>query len=427
MTAFVQRDDEARSPVPDLLPRLLAGLAPGRERLSLDGHRAVHGPLPPVRSTELIDAVDQSGLRGRGGADFPTALKLRAVAARRRGRSVVLVNGSETEPLSRKDRLLLAALPHLVLDGATLAAAAVGARRILIRLPEDRALTRSVEAALSERSEAGLDVSVVPGPGGYVSGEESAAVSFVQGGRPVPQFTPPRPYERGVDGRPTFVSNPETLAQLALVARHGPQWFRRLGTDADPGSVLVTIAGAVERPGVYEMAFGTPMQTLLRSAGGELEPLQALLIGGYFGTWIDARRGLGLRLARAELQAEGCGLGSGVIFALGRSACGVHESARLVKWLAAQSARQCGPCSHGLRAIADTMSVLADGAASLREASRVASVAAEIRGRGACHHPDGVGRLAMSALEVFGTGDGHRASHCPGTHSGLALPRMAAA
>ncbi len=411
------------APPAGALPRLLAGLGPDRRALGLADHLAMHGPLPELAGEELISAVQRSGLRGRGGADFPTAVKLRAVAARRRRRgAVVLVNGSETEPVSRKDRLLLASLPHLVLDGAVLAARAVGGRRVILRLPDDEAVVAAVRAAIAERPMPRLDVALVVGPRAYVSGEESAVVNFTETGRALPRFTPPRPDERGVDGAPTLVTNPETLAQLALVARHGPEWFRGLGTAADPGSVLVTIAGAVARPGVYELAFGTPMRTLLAAAGGPEEPLQALLVGGYFGTWISAGAGLELRLARTELEAAGCALGSGVIFALGASACGRHEAARLVEWLAGQSAGQCGPCVHGLAAISDAVSALADGTAHPVEADRVAHWVREIRGRGACHHPDGVGRLALSALRAFGTGDGHPAGRCPGRPAGLPLP-----
>ena len=166
---------------------------------------------------------------------------------------------------------------------------------------------------------------------------------------------PPRPYERGYRGRPTLIQNPETLAQIALVARYGDSWYRELGTDADPGSALVTISGAVAAPGVYELAFGTAMTDLLGAAGGSTEPLQALLVGGYLRYLGGLLRALRLRLAREDLRSVGCSLGSGVLIALGESSCGLHESARVIDYLAAQSAGQCGPCVFGLRAIADCL------------------------------------------------------------------------
>jgi NADH:ubiquinone oxidoreductase subunit F (NADH-binding) len=204
------------------------------------------------------------------------------------------------------------------------------------------------------------------------------------------------------------------------VARHGPQWYRELGTHADPGSALVTISGAVRHPGVYELAFGTRMDDLLDAAGGPLEPLQALLIGGYFGTWVETPRALPLRLARDDLHRVGCSLGAGVVIALGESACGLHETARIVDYLAAESAGQCGPCVHGLASIAETFAAVVDGLAHPRECERVRRWCTEIRGRGACHHPNGAVRFLESGLRVFGSRlDAHRSGRCHARPAGL--------
>lgn len=393
------------------LPRLLAGLDSAGTALTLDRHADVHGPLPQLSAHELIEVVERSGLRGRGGADFPAARKLRAVAERRRDATVV-VNGSETEPASAKDRLLLERMPHLVLDGAELAAAAVGAREVVVKVGAHAVdAQRALQAAIGVRGHGRLSFDLVIGPDGYVTGEESAVMNFLNHGKSLPTFVPPRPFERGYRGRPTLVQNPETLAQIALVARYGDFWYRELGTAADPGSALVTISGAVAAPGVYELAFGTPMTDLLDAAGGSTEPLQALLVGGYFGTWVESARALRLRLAREELRSVGCSLGSGVLIALGESSCGMHESARVIDYLAAQSAGQCGPCVHGLRAIADSFSALADSTAHRFERERLLRWANEIPGRGACHHPDGAVRFVQSALRVFG---GELKAHYPG-------------
>lgn len=231
------------------LPRLLAGLRPDGAAMTLSDHERVHGPLPRLAPVEIIDRAERSGLRGRGGADFSTARKLRAVAERRRATAVV-VNGSETEPASRKDRLLLSRLPHMVLDGAVLAAEAISAREVVVKVGEAQATTlAALEGAIAMRRGDRVAINLVTGPEGYVTGEESAVISWLNGGQPKPAFVPPRPYERGYRRRPTLISNPETLAQLALIARFGDEWFRGLGTDADPGSALVTISGAVASPG----------------------------------------------------------------------------------------------------------------------------------------------------------------------------------
>jgi NADH:ubiquinone oxidoreductase subunit F (NADH-binding) len=204
------------------------------------------------------------------------------------------------------------------------------------------------------------------------------------------------------------------------VARFGEHWYRELGTTADPGSALVTISGAVTAPGVYELAFGTSMSDLIDAAGGEVEPLRALLVGGYFGTWVDASRAMNLRLAREDLRSVGCSLGSGVLIALGESSCGLHESARVIEYLARQSAGQCGPCVYGLRAIADSVAAIADGVAGARELERVGRWSSEIRGRGACHHPDGATRFVASALSVFAEEiEWHRHERCGARPAGL--------
>jgi NADH:ubiquinone oxidoreductase subunit F (NADH-binding) len=413
---------------PHGLPRLLAGLDPAGVAMTLADHERQHGPLPRVAARELIVAVERSGLRGRGGADFPTARKLRAVAERRRAIAVV-VNGSETEPASDKDRLLLSRLPHLVLDGAVLAARAVGAREVIVKVNE-RATPqlRALEGAISVRSGDGVSLHLAAGPDGYVMGEESAVLHYLNGGPAAPTFVPPRPFERGYRGRPTLVQNPETLAQIALVARYGDAWYRELGTETDPGSVLVTISGAVSAPGVYELAFGTPMSDLLAAAGGSTEPLQAFLVGGYFGTWVESARALRLRLARQDLRSVGCSLGSGVLVALGESACGLHESARVINYLARQSSGQCGPCVHGLRAIADAVEALARGIAHERERDRVLRWCAEVNGRGACHHPNGAVRFVQSALAVFADEiEWHRTGRCDAPLAGLPVGAVGAA
>ncbi len=407
---------------PTGLPRLLEGLGPAGATVTLAEHHAVHGRLPRIAGPELIDLIHRSGLRGRGGADFPTATKLRSVAERR-GVSAVVVNGSETEPASAKDRLLLSRLPHLVLDGAVLAARAVGAGEVIVKVGESTpAVIAALEGAVAVREDEKLIFSVVAGPEGYVTGEETAVLQFLSRGVAKPTFVPPRPYERGLGGRPTLIQNAETCAQIALIARFGSAWFRELGSQADPGSALVTISGAVATPGVYELAFGTPMPDLIAAAGGPSEPTQALLVGGYFGTWVTAERALKLRLSREDLRGVGCALGSGVLIALGESGCGLHESALVADYLANQSAGQCGPCVHGLAAIADTMAALADGTAGSQDLARLRRWTAEIRGRGACHHPDGAARFVESTLSVFGDElDQHRRGPCSARPAGLPL------
>lgn len=403
---------------PTALPRLLAGAGAGHGA-SLETHVAHHGlPSLAVDPAGLTAAVEESGLHGRGGAAFPTATKLHAVARSRR-RAVVVANGAEGEPASEKDAVLLAHAPHLVLDGTQLAARAVRAREAIVCVKSGAgAAQRAVEVALAERERAGRDTvptRLVAVHDGYVSGEESALVHQLNGGPPQPTFTPPRPFERGVGGRPTLVQNVETLAHVALIARHGAGWFRALGTEAEPGTALVTLSGAVERPGVREIALGTSLETLVGHGGGDLASARAVLLGGYFGAFVPGPAARGLRLDAAHLRPHGASLGAGVVAVLPADACVVAETARLVSWLARQSARQCGPCLYGLAAIADLLRGLVDGrAARARQQAhhRGRAVAedpvaclrrwsGDVEGRGACRHPDGVVRLVRSALAGF--------------------------
>ena len=388
------------------LPRLLLGGPDSARPMPLAEHLDRHGGFL-LRGfgggggpTMLIDAVERAGLTGHGGAGFPTARKMRAVAGRRR--PVMVVNAAEGEPASRKDAVLMRTRPHLVLDGAVLAADAVGAREVIVAVHPGLS---SVQAAISERQAAGMDttisITVVQVPAAYVASEESALVRFLSGAPALPTFTPPRPYERGVNGRSTLVQNAETLAHLALIARYGDQWFRSVGTPTAPGSLLMTVAGAVQRPGVYELAFGVPLSAAFDAAGGLTEPVQAVLVGGYFGAWLPAETALSVRLTPADLVAAGAALGAGVLLALPESACGLAESQRVASWLAGQSAGQCGPCTLGLPAIAEDLAVLSRSGNTANVRNRLERRLRLVEGRGACHHPDGTARFVASTLQTF--------------------------
>lgn len=387
---------------------LLGGYRTLGRPVALEDHLRMRGPLPRVAGARgrdrLIQVIDDAGLTGRGGAAFPTARKLRTVAAARR-RPVVVVNGGEGEPASGKDRLLLTADPHLVLDGAALAAAALGAREIIVAVHEGGQPLSALDWALTQRRRAGLDAipaRVTALPGRYVASEESALVNWINAGDARPTATPPRPYERGVAGRPTLISNAETYAHLSLIARYGPGWFRSHGTRDAPGTALFTIGGAVGHPGVVEAPLGTPVSELLRLAGSPSEPVQAVLTGGYGGAWLPATH-LGTPATPAAFTEAGAVLGAGILLALPVRSCAIAESARVLRWLAAQNAGQCGPCMFGLPAIAADFTAIAGGRAEPDVYHRLGKRLAVVTGRGACRHPDGAVRFARSALHVFHT------------------------
>lgn len=374
------------------------------QREDLGAHVARFGPLQH-QDGDLIAELDQSGLRGRGGAGFPTAAKWRAVREHRAStdRAVVVANGCESEPASLKDRTLLALRPHLVLDGLELAAEAVGATAAILYISRaERALERSLRAAIGERGRRPrIRTELFTGPARYVAGEETAIVARLNGRPAKPRVVPPRPYADGVWGCATLIHNVETLAHVALIARHGAGWFRSAGTPGSPGTALVTVAGAVRRPGVLEVAFDETVEGIVERAGGAIEAPQALLIGGYFGRWAAADRVWRVAVESRSLRALGLSLGTGVIAVLPASGCGVFESDRVAAFLAAQSSGQCGPCVHGLASLAEVFHAVATGRAREQDLERLARWTQDIRGRGACRHPDGATLFMASALQVF--------------------------
>ena len=238
--------------------RLLAGVAT-RIAPTYDQHLALHGPLDP--RGDLTDELDRAGLRGRGGAAFPTGTKLRAVAEAG-GRPLVVANAVEGEPVSGKDRALLRVAPHLVLDGAVAACRALGARDAIVAIGDRTGRERAmVEAAIAQRGrkDGRVTLRTAAVESRFVAGEETALVRALGGREAKPSLKPPYPFERGLDGAPTLVANAETLAHVALIARFGAGWFRSAGTSESPGTALVTIGGAVVQPGVHEIELGTTL------------------------------------------------------------------------------------------------------------------------------------------------------------------------
>ena len=429
MTITDVTSDTARPAVSPFAPRILAAWHQ-IGRADLGTHLFVHGPLPlprrghPQFVARLVEEVRDSGLTGRGGAGFPAARKWDSV--RSSGHPLLVVNAMEGEPASSKDRALLSGAPHLVLDGAQLTAAAVGAREIVLCVADDKPeAAHSVQLALDEHASPGLGgvpVKVLRPPGAYVSGEESALVGWIAGGAAMPAFRKQKGTALRVRRRPTLVHNAETLAHVALIARHGSEWFRAVGLPDAPGTSLVSASGALERPGVYEVELGTPVGRILEGAGLS-ESLAGVLVGGYGGTWLHPDL-LDTPYAPGPLAAAGSAMGAGVLAAVGVSSCGVAETARIATYMAGESAGQCGPCVFGLPAIAGDLVHLADGEANRPALERLRMRLDVVAGRGACRHPDGVVRLVRSALQVFASDFAEHARHrpCQGSKRRPVLP-----
>jgi NADH:ubiquinone oxidoreductase subunit F (NADH-binding) len=395
--------------------RLMAGPSPASGYEKLDDHRRRLGERP-AGGEWLLDVLAQSGLKGRGGAWFPTARKWAGVAEHSDGHAVVVVNGSEGEPLSAKDRVLQTLRPHLVLDGAVLAAETLRADDIVIYLSRAATTTeRIIQQALKERVRAGLNeppIRIEKCAHRYIAGESSAVINRVSGGLAKPMFTLKRSAEKGVNDQPTLIQNAETIAHAAMIARYGSEWYRRLGTESCPGTGLMTLRGNVKRPGVYEVDLGSTLGGVLDATGGTVTPPAGALLGGYFGTWLAPETLRHLPLDAEKLKKEHkASFGCGILAVLPEGGCAIVESTRVLTYLAAETAGQCGPCVNGLAALSETMERIAASQPEPDDYQRVTRWIDMVRGRGACHHPDGaVGQLS-SALTVFKT---HLAYHLEG-------------
>jgi len=383
---------------PDCAPRLLRTGAVGTEAYA---EYADAGGYHPIEDTDtLLEQVDLSGLLGRGGAAFPLATKLRSVREAAR-EAVVVANGEEGEPASIKDRWLLRHRPHLVLDGLRLATAITGARRAYVYV-SDRLSAEAVAGALSELKPdvfAGATVEVVTVEPGYVAGEETAAVRHINGGPAKPTDKPPRPFEEGVAGLPTMVSNVETLAHLPYIHRHGAQEFRAVGTPMSPGTFLATVTGANKPPTLYEIPHGAAFSELLKVHGVATESVRGALMGGYFAGLVNTDI-LDATLDHESIRRLGSGLGCGAISIL-TDDCPVAVAASVMAYFDRENAGQCGSCFNGTAAMAAVTSALRDGVATDEDVARLQRWSVVLRGRGACGTLDGATNIAASLLRQF--------------------------
>ncbi|WP_269936604.1 NADH-ubiquinone oxidoreductase-F iron-sulfur binding region domain-containing protein [Arthrobacter sp. HY1533] len=364
----------------------------------LASHALAFGPVPLDRvDYSFISVVEASGLTGRGGAAFSSWRKMAATGQARGGRAAgpaVVANGAEGEPLSFKDKALLAHSPHLVIDGLLVAGRALQAP--LMYIYATPAVLPVVGAAVAARGDA-RRIKVVPAPETFIAGQASAVVNSISTGIALPTDRRLRLGESGVKGRPTLVFNVETLAHIALIARHGAARFRSVGSDRDPGTRLVSLSGSCADQ-VLEVEGDASLARILSTAGVDLAEVQAVLVGGYHGRWV---RPLDYRLSPAGPESHVVRPGAGVIHVLPATGCGLEATARIVRYLAAQSARQCGPCMFGLPAMSRVLDAIACGEQDPGLPGELARLGHLVGGRGACHHPDGTARLVGSALETF--------------------------
>lgn len=372
----------------------------GAARQDLAAHRATFGPRLSHLGRlgeDLLAAMGTVHLTGRGGGHFPAAAKWRSVLAHGPGGTVV-ANGAEGEPGCAKDAVLLQVRPHLVLDGLVAAAELLGAAGGVVWIHDGAWQTaRSITRALAERvaaGEADLPIRVISAPDRYLSGEATGIIRTLEGGPTLPRWVadPARPWSEGE--RPVLVNNAETMARAGLLSH--------VGVDGYAPTSLLTVINDTYRAVVEvgpEETFDDVVTTTWRSPDGH--PPQAVLLGGYGGSWVPWERIAHLPVDNAALREHGLSIGAGLVGPLPADVCGIEESARLLRYLAGQSARQCGPCLFGLAATASLLDDLTAGRLSRSGRSTLDRYVGEISGRGACRHPDGALRMLVSGLDVF--------------------------
>ena len=367
-------------------PALLSGIDDGP---SLAAHRRQYGDLPAINLEALLMATDRLRMRGRGGAAFPFAIKLRAASEGKR--PVVVVNLSEGEPASAKDSALALTRPHLILDGAMATARALGATDVHVILPGDRpAVVDAVNSALDERSDWATVHTHNAAPR-FVAGQARAVLELMAGRQNLPVTAWSPEAISGHKGRPTLLSNAETWAQIGRLVLVDEVDYARFGTESEPGTTLLTLTGH-GTPEVMEVAFGTRLRDVLPTESRG----RPALIGGFHGAWAPWGMLASVRISVDGMKSLGVPLGAGVV--VSTPECPVVFTTKIVDYLAGQSAGRCGPCFNGLPALAAALGAVADGHGGT---ARVEELAGLVVRRGACAHPDGTVRLVRSLLSAF--------------------------
>ncbi len=386
------------------------------EYIAQGGYEALGRAVTELRPEDVIELVKRSGLRGRGGAGFPTGIKWSAVRSAPPGERYVVCNADEGEPGTFKDRLILEGDPHKLLEGMALAGYAVGAHLGILYIRGEYALSISrVRKAIADAEGLGIlgervfdtdfsfRVEVRPGAGAYVCGEETALLESLEGKRGWPRIRPPYPVTAGLWGKPTVVNNVETLANVPDIVRRGPAWYRTLGTPTCPGTKVYTVLGSVRYPGLVEVEMGTPLRVLVYELGGGLLPgrtLQGVLIGGAAGAFLPPGE-LDTRLDFDSLGERGAALGSGAVLVLDERACVVDTLGSVLRFFHHESCGQCVPCRSGTDVLVRLIGRLQGGGASRSVLEQMLTIVDAMRAASLCPLGQSVALPVRTALAGF--------------------------
>ncbi len=366
-------------------------------------------------AAHVLENIKISGLRGRGGAGFATWKKWDMVAHRQNGQKYLCCNAAEDEPGTYKDRYLLRTNPHQIIEGALIAAYAIGADEIYFYL-NGRFETeiQFMELALQEAKEHGYwgqdnapfrtVFHLCKSPGTYVAGEETALLEVIEGKAAQPRQKPPYyPAMHGLYGKPTVVNNAETLANVPHIMQKGGLWFRTTGTPTSPGTMIFTLTGDIKHPGLYELPLGIPLNELIEDYGGGIKHgkrLKAVLPGGPSNTIIPEYQ-TGVLLDFDSLKMIGSGLGTGAVIVLSEDACMIQAAIEYARFFARESCGQCPPCVLGTAHLVEILERIESGRGSEKEIKQVEQVCGMIKGRGYCYLLTGASIVVESILKHF--------------------------
>lgn len=400
-----------------LFPR---GVVEGRKDLteyrSGGGYNGLEKVLKGMTPETLIREINESGLRGRGGAGFPTGKKWAITQECSEQPHYVVLNGGEDEPGSKKDRLLMENLPHLVIEGVILASYAVGASKAYLYVNSQYKTARdSMAQALMEAQEAGywgekilgsnfsLEIVFVAAPPNYVAGEDSAALEVIEDKQPLPRQKPPFPATVGLFGKPTAVNNVETLANIPPIIANGVKWYRSFGTPESPGTMIFSLNDEVNRPGIYELPFGSSLRSLIEECGGGVKggkAIKAILPGGPSSAFLPVDK-IDLPLDHDSMRAAGSSIGCGVVRIVTEGTCIVEEILRIADFFAAESCGQCPACRMETNTLAAMLKKMQQGQGGQPLLEQFSKIISFNKGKGFCNLINMPGPPIESALRLF--------------------------
>src|SRR5438309_3208407 len=395
------------------------GVPEGREGLreycTRGGYQALSKALKSSPE-ELIKVVSDAGLRGRGGAGFPTGKKWQFTREAPEQPRYLIVNGGEDEPGSKKDRVLLENLPHLVLEGAILGAYAIGATKIYLYInAQYDAATQSINDAIAEAKNAGylgknilgrgfdLDIEVTAAPHNYVAGEDTAVIEVIEGKKAWPRQKPPFPVTVGLFGKPTLVNNVETLANVAPIALRGADWYGKFGTTESSGTMIFSLNDDVNRPGVYELPFGTPLRYLIEECGGGMKngkKIKAIMPAAPSSAFLPADK-IDTPLDPNSMRDAGSALGCGVVRLIPKGTCIVEEVLKISEFFTAESCGQCPACRMETSTLTMMLKKVQAGQGGQPILEQFGKILAFNKGKGFCSLIGMPGPPIESALKLF--------------------------